>query len=218
MSAMYLSNKYTTWYKNIISNANSRILDEDIYTETHHIFPKSIWPEYKDEEWNKIKLTAREHFICHLLLPHMLPKGDIQNKMKYALKRISFSPYGDRKLSSRTFEYIKSLSIPHSEETKKKISKANTGKNNSNYGKKAWSNGLTKETSTLIKQIAEKNKGKPAWNKGKKHTAESKLKMSAKQKGRIFSEEHKRKLSESKKGSKNPNYGKVPWNKKSLVA
>lgn len=43
------------------------------YTEIHHICPKAkdLFPEYaslKTHPWNKIKLTAREHFISHWLL------------------------------------------------------------------------------------------------------------------------------------------------------
>lgn len=43
------------------------------YCEVHHICPKSndLFPEYssfKLNPWNKIKLTTRQHFICHYLL------------------------------------------------------------------------------------------------------------------------------------------------------
>ena len=45
----------------------------DEYMELHHICPKSkdLFPEYanlKINQWNKIKLTARQHFIAHQLL------------------------------------------------------------------------------------------------------------------------------------------------------
>jgi hypothetical protein len=38
--------------------------------------------------------------------------------------------------------------------------------------------------------------------------------MSQASKGNKKSEEHKQKISESKKGDKNPRFGKIPWNKK----
>lgn len=41
------------------------------YTETHHICPKALFPEYQSfsiHTWNKIILSPREHFISHLLL------------------------------------------------------------------------------------------------------------------------------------------------------
>jgi hypothetical protein len=50
----------------------------------------------------------------------------------------------------------------------------------------------------------------PRWNK--KHTKESKEKMSKVKKGKSYSEETKRKQSEKRKGQNNPNYGKKWWN------
>lgn len=47
--------------------------DSNIYTEEHHIAPKStnLFPEYASfriNPWNKIKLTSRQHIIAHVLL------------------------------------------------------------------------------------------------------------------------------------------------------
>ena len=208
---IFIQNKYTHIYYSIISNAKSRTLPEDTYTEKHHIIPKSLGGSNAKD--NLVVLTAREHFICHWLLTKML-LGDLQSKMVYALIRIASSPYGDRKLTPKKFEIIKSMRRTHTAETKAKISKASAGENNAMYGQAAWSKGLTKETSQKIKETAEKNSGRVAWNKGIGHSSETKQKMSASQKGRTFSEEHKKKLSEGKKGANNPNFGKVPWNKK----
>lgn len=47
---------------------------------------------------------------------------------------------------------------------------------------------------------------------GKKHTEETKNKMSEAAKGRQFSEEHKRNISEGQKGEKNHNFGKPKSN------
>jgi hypothetical protein len=60
--------KYTKWYYNIINNCkvNPPI---DCYTEIHHIKPKSIGGCNTKE--NLVKLTAKQHFICHLLLTKM---------------------------------------------------------------------------------------------------------------------------------------------------
>ena len=44
---------------------------------------------------------------------------------------------------------------------------------------------------------------------GYKHTTEAKIKICKARKGMIFSEEHKRKLSESRTGKKNHQYGKI---------
>jgi len=79
---MYLQNKYTAWYYNIINYAKSRTLLPDVYTEKHHIIPKSLGGDNSKD--NLVKLTAKEHFICHLLLPKMV-EINVQKKMIFAL-------------------------------------------------------------------------------------------------------------------------------------
>lgn len=40
-------------------------------TETHHILPKCLFPEYKDlkiHPWNSVELSHRNHFIAHYIL------------------------------------------------------------------------------------------------------------------------------------------------------
>jgi hypothetical protein len=90
----FILNKYSNSYYKIIN----RVLQENrqklpknnkdfVYYEAHHIIPKSISPEFRDlkiNPWNKVLLTPKEHFICHLLLTKML-SGPDKNKMVYAL-------------------------------------------------------------------------------------------------------------------------------------
>jgi hypothetical protein len=90
----FLANKHSKCYYNIVSNAlqaNRKKLPKNnknfVYYESHHIIPKSIRLEFKDlklNPWNKVLLTPKEHFICHLLLTKMLTGTD-KNKMVYAL-------------------------------------------------------------------------------------------------------------------------------------
>lgn len=49
------------------------------YYEAHHVLPKSIFPEYTKSIWNKVLLTAEEHFNCHKLL---LDMTDGKNRSK----------------------------------------------------------------------------------------------------------------------------------------
>jgi len=72
-----------------------------------------------------------------------------------------------------------------SEETKRKMSEANKGRNNPNFGKP-----LSEETKI---KISEARKGKPL-------SEETKIKISEARKGKPLSEEHRRKLSEAHKG------------------
>jgi len=104
------------------------------------------------------------------------------------------------------------------------------GKPGGRTGKAPWNKGKTKETDPRIAQYAntlsEVNKGKPfpviyegrePWNKGKKglQTAWNKGLPPEQQPfyGKTVSEETRKKISESQKGSKNVRYGKEPWNK-----
>jgi hypothetical protein len=55
---------YKQIYEQLILRAKDRIIDT--YTEKHHIVPKAMGgSNYKS---NIVKLTAREHFIAHILL------------------------------------------------------------------------------------------------------------------------------------------------------
>ena len=129
---MFLQNKYTKWYYNIISNAQSRntIIG---YSENHHIIPdcffkdgrnKSGWLDGNpNESSNIIKLTAREHFICHLLLSKMV-EGRYRHKMITAV--VCMMPKNKNKsfLSSRLYQSLK-----------EEYAKTMTGEGNPMFGK-----------------------------------------------------------------------------------
>jgi len=140
-----LVNKYTVWYFSIVDKALARAWTKKtapVYVESHHIVPKSI---LKNED--VVLLTAREHFICHLLLPKMLV-GTSKRKMMLALHRLTFgnkhnnvvyvkhsNDYERIKikcsqyLSERSQEYWDN--IPSEERTQMR-----SGENNSMFGKK----------------------------------------------------------------------------------
>lgn len=72
-----LRNEARIAYIKLIFNAkskqNERNIDLNEYYEIHHIFPKSIYPEYVYNKHNLIKLTYKEHFIAHKLLAEFIP-------------------------------------------------------------------------------------------------------------------------------------------------
>jgi hypothetical protein len=76
---LFINNKYTKIYYQIINRAKDR--DISGYTEKHHIIPKSLGG--KNHSDNLVKLTAREHFICHTLLTKMV-EGKRRQKMIHA--------------------------------------------------------------------------------------------------------------------------------------
>lgn len=144
---MYLQNKYTRWYYNIVQRAQSRVLT-DTYTEKHHIIPRSIGGNNSVE--NLVRLTAREHFICHLLLTKMT-EGKNRRSMSYAAWQMTFMNGRPRhNACSRTYEYLRRLlsetytGVPktyswwtgkrHTEKTLLRQSEVKRGSKNPNFG------------------------------------------------------------------------------------
>lgn len=85
---MFLKNKYTLWYFNIINSANSQGRQKGkSYYEKHHIIPKCLGG--KNSKNNLILLTAREHFICHWLLCKMTNEN--KSKLYFSFYRMSHS-------------------------------------------------------------------------------------------------------------------------------
>lgn len=102
---IFIDNKYTNWYNSIISNAKNRTTLG--YTEKHHIIPSSLGGDNSKE--NIVSLTAREHFVCHLLLTKMTT-GNARYKMNFALHMLSNAKnIGEGRYvpSSRLYEYAK---------------------------------------------------------------------------------------------------------------
>jgi hypothetical protein len=104
---MYLQNKYTIWYNNIIQQAQFRVLSTDTYTEKHHIIPRSLGGS--NAKSNIVCITPREHFVCHLLLTKMTT-GNNLFKMKHAVSMLmNAKNIGNGRYipSSRLYEYVK---------------------------------------------------------------------------------------------------------------
>jgi hypothetical protein len=103
-------NKYSLWYENLVERAKSRIL-ENSYTENHHIIPKS-WGGSNSKK-NLVQLTAREHYIAHLLLWKIDAPTDYHIKMSHAfnamciMKDSSLHNKPKYKINSRIFEKLK---------------------------------------------------------------------------------------------------------------
>ena len=185
---IFIENKYSKIYYSIMSNAMSRILPTETYTEKHHIIPKSLGGNNSKD--NIATLTAREHFICHWLLTKMVD-GLQRQQMIHALSGMRReNKHQTRyytKITSRVFEKLRqelalvtSLRFknkPLSEEHKDKLRKPKTAE--------------TRINMSLASQ------GKP--------------KGPSKLKGRILSDEHKEKLkiSSNLRIHNQPNLGKL---------
>ena len=102
---IFIDNKYTAWYNRIVNNAKSRLV-LDGYTETHHIIPRSLGGDDKKE--NLVKLSAKEHFVCHRLLPKMT-SGTDKRKMVFAQNMMLVKTNKQRRIivNSNTYRIIK---------------------------------------------------------------------------------------------------------------
>jgi hypothetical protein len=105
---IFINNKYTAIYFRIIDRAKIRNSIVG-YTENHHIIPRSLGGS--DGNDNLVRLSAREHFICHWLLIKMID-GDSAYKMVKAFSMMrtsnSLQKRYSTKITSRIFDNIRS--------------------------------------------------------------------------------------------------------------
>lgn len=164
---IFIDSKYTRWYYNIVANAMSRSSLAN-YTEKHHVIPESLGGS--DAPSNIVKLTPKEHFVCHRLLTKMVSDSNAKIKMHHAAFQMSIQSQNQQryKINSRTFEVLrknKSMAMmgnrygshAMSEGTKRKISEAKKGVS-VGAGKK-----LSKETKEKLSNAL---KGRVPWNAG----------------------------------------------------
>jgi hypothetical protein len=172
VDVMFINNKYKSWYDYIIQKAKVRNLSG--YKEKHHILPRCLGG--KDNQENLVELTAREHFIVHMLLCKFT-KGQARIKMLYAFNFMSVvrSKYRDYKINSKIAQKLRkeffSNKPRHTKESKLKMSKSRLGMKLSKEtrekvglaqigNKKALGLKHSEETKNIIRNA----------NKGNKHT------------------------------------------------
>ena len=109
------------------------------YYEKHHIQPRSLGGSNNKE--NLVRLTAREHFICHWLLVKMYNKGTVErNKMLCALwKMHAINNIQKRYINARAYEALRI-------EFAKLMCINQSGKNNSQFGTTWYTNRNTGES------------------------------------------------------------------------
>jgi hypothetical protein len=62
---------YQLVYDSLIGRAKNRLIENNVYYESHHIIPKCIGGS--NYQSNIVKLTYREHFVSHWLLHKIYP-------------------------------------------------------------------------------------------------------------------------------------------------
>jgi hypothetical protein len=160
-------------YDNIIKKAQDREIDPELSYERHHIVPRSLGGS--DEVDNLVALTPREHFLCHALLVK-LTEGHDRHKMLYALNAMRMSNRYQNRITSRMYDLFKTALYEV-------------------YSQKMLDeNPMHNPTHRATHADAMKTR-KMVGMTGRKHSEETRRKMSEAQLGQGLSDEAKRKLS-----------------------
>jgi len=174
---------------------NEPVIDQ--YTENHHIIPKCMGGS--DAENNLIRLTAKEHYIAHMLLY----KHYKTSKLAHAwFSMMRCSPNQKRFFTARQYENARQAHVDSLRQTM-------GGKNNPFYGKTH-----SEETKKLI---SKKNED---WHKSKGKTVEQIQNWIEKVARKPASEKQKKTISELSKNKvmlKNIETGKVVKIDKNLL-
>ena len=190
----FIQNKYFRWYQSLILHRKENPLPDGTYTESHHIIPRSLGGSNARE--NLVKLSAREHYICHTLLMKFTIGND-RYKMAYAFMRLSHKK--TTKISSYAYQLMRQ-NFKLTDSVKAKISKSLTGKKHTPEARaKISSNHRRHQTAETSEKISKSKRGIATRGAGWTTSEETKQRQSAAQKGRLLSEEHKAKLRKPKK-------------------
>ena len=198
---------YSAVYCALIEKRRQHSLQDSAYGEVHHIIPKSEGGD--DSKENLVRLSAREHYVAHLLLAKIYDDYKMYSALVYMQSR---------RHKKRKFKFNSRLYEKLREEYAKKIS-------NDNH----WTHRHPEKVRRGFKYSESHNKklseiGKTKTGKlnnfyGKHHSEEARRKMSlvhkgvstyktaAKLRGRKLSSEHKQKDREAMLGMKFWNNG-----------
>lgn len=181
----FIDNKYTRWYYQLIDNRRQNKPPKGCYTESHHIIPESFYIKRTREGtpgWldgnpnarsNKVRLTGREHALCHWLLTKMTVNDTRANElMVYAFNMMDVG--GDHMGRSTSAAIVRAYE----------------------RNREVWA----KNHSRLMKKQFEE--GRVVWNKGKKLEDEKYRVGGRKNKGLKRSDETKALIGAVKVGKK----------------
>jgi len=196
---------YERIYNQIIERANNRIIEG--YTEKHHIIPKCMGGN--DIKTNIVRLTPKEHYLCHRLLCEIYPS---KNGLVFAYwmmcKAASKGQEREYRITAREYERLR---VEYSRVLKERPiwNKGLTKEDErvAKYGNaKRWNSGLKKGENPILDELhrkaTESRKGKPLSNNHKTNISKA-------LKGRLVSDETKQKLAESLKGNLPSKYWKM---------
>jgi hypothetical protein len=120
---------YLNRYITFIRKCQQKNTGYDGYVEKHHICPKAkdMFPGYKsfkEHSWNLVKLTARQHFIAHLILWKTYPNFTSCLEAIWQMKH-----QNHEEINSRLYEKLKAAYI----ENKKQFVRVKDSNKNVKY-------------------------------------------------------------------------------------
>jgi len=143
---------YLANYNKLIKRAKERTLDG--YSEKHHILPKCIGGS--NEPDNLVELTAREHFIAHILLVKIYPNKIGLIKAVQMMCTSSYS-HKEQRSMNRMYGWLR-------EKHSQSMSESQIGKNNSQFNTIWIYNEELKESKKIPKELTIPI----GWKKGRK--------------------------------------------------
>ena len=199
----FIDNYYLNCYIKLIES-NRETKREKFKTQRHHIIPKCISKiiDYKDVnlDCNIVNLTHRNHLYAHWLLYNMTSNENYKYRLGNAILEM-IDKKGSRNFDTLTKEDVDNIIINYDEimtfvnleiskRMKNRIVSKESKKKLSEYWKNYYKNGGISH------------------HKGKKHSQETKDKISLGNKGKVRTKEVREIISNKLKGRQSPNKGK----------
>lgn len=173
---------YSRIYNELISNAKDR--DLTCYAEKHHIIPRCL--DGNDSPDNLVNLTAREHFIAHLLLCKMNPNHKGLRLALWMMSNVKDKNQERYTPNARLYEIIRL-----------EYSKSVSGENNPNFGNKH-----SEEAKQKMSKKAKERVGSINGFYNKEHSKGTKELISKSLFGNKHSEKTKQKMARTHTGKK----------------
>ena len=191
------------------SNSRKQFTHHGIYYEQHHILPKALfpkWENFKKYPKNRVLLTPREHWICHQLLDKIYPNSNMFYGLWWLLKdgQNNYIVKGSREFQRIKEKFSSFNSVVHSGKA------YNKGKNYYNNGiinVMAYScpEGFVKGS---MKRFSEEEKKKISERtklamENLSDESVEKMRINGRNaKGRVLSEEARKRIGDTSRGSK----------------
>lgn len=190
--------KYFKWYVKLVTNAMRR-KEVERKCHIHHIVPFSLGGT--SNNGNLVKLTVREHIICHLLLSKIM--ADRTNMLKMMSAAFFITRTNGYKLNQVMEQTIAKY---HAENSSNRIVSESTRKKIIEFQKENWANNKEKIMSERYEsghyeRASQTQKGKRNWWQNKINKNPEKIaKTAAKHRGMKRSAESRKRMSEAAKG------------------